>query len=166
MVPLESGKAACIAAITDDLVASIGRLTFSAPVTHTYHPLVYARRGYDRYVACFGNTVKAVVLVGMNPGPFGMAQTGVPFGDVEMVNGWMGINYLYCAAVRPPPQTADFGLFLYAQGGERPTAVGVGQTAVWDPGYFFQTVFRAQLLPVGIHGSERPKPHTGQTAGG
>jgi len=92
MAPLESGKAACIAAITDDLVASIGRLTFSAPVTHTYHPLVYARRGYDRYVACFGNTVKAVVLVGMNPGPFGMAQTGVPFGDVEMVNGWMGIN--------------------------------------------------------------------------
>lgn len=92
MAPLESGKAACIAAITDDLVASIGRLTFSAPVTHTYHPLVYARSGYDRYVACFGDTVKAVVLVGMNPGPFGMAQTGVPFGDVEMVNGWMGIN--------------------------------------------------------------------------
>jgi single-strand selective monofunctional uracil DNA glycosylase len=61
-------------------------------VTHTYNPLVYARSGYDRYVACFGDTVKEVILVGMNPGPFGMAQTGVPFGDVEMVNGWMGIN--------------------------------------------------------------------------
>jgi single-strand selective monofunctional uracil DNA glycosylase len=86
------GISAAIAAITDDLVASIRQLTFSAPVSHTYHPLVYARRGYDRYVTCYGDTAKAVILVGMNPGPFGMAQTGVPFGDVEMVDGWMGIN--------------------------------------------------------------------------
>lgn len=92
MASLGGGLAADIAAITDDLVASVRRLTFSAPVTHTYHPLIYARSGYDRYVARFGDTVKAVVLVGMNPGPFGMAQTGVPFGDVEMVDGWMGIN--------------------------------------------------------------------------
>ena len=28
----------------------------------------------------------------MNPGPFGMAQTGVPFGDVAMVRDWMGIE--------------------------------------------------------------------------
>jgi single-strand selective monofunctional uracil DNA glycosylase len=28
----------------------------------------------------------------MNPGPFGMAQTGVPFGDVAMVRGWLGIE--------------------------------------------------------------------------
>ncbi|WP_372682449.1 uracil-DNA glycosylase family protein [Desulfosarcina sp.] len=89
---MDGGLATDIAAITDDLVAGVRRLTFSAPVTHTYHPLIYARSGYDRYVACFGATVKAVVLVGMNPGPFGMAQTGVPFGDVEMVDEWMGIN--------------------------------------------------------------------------
>ena len=92
MAQSDRGPAARIAAITDDLVANVRRLTFSAPVTHTYHPLVYARRGYDRYVARYGDTVKAVILVGMNPGPFGMAQTGVPFGDVEMVNGWMGIG--------------------------------------------------------------------------
>ncbi len=92
MASFDGGLAVGIAAITDDLVASVRRLTFSAPVTHTYQPLIYARSGYDRYVACFGDTVKAVVLVGMNPGPFGMAQTGVPFGDVEMVDGWMGIN--------------------------------------------------------------------------
>jgi single-strand selective monofunctional uracil DNA glycosylase len=85
------GLAVGMAAITDDLVACTRQLTFSAPVTHTYHPLIYARSGYDRYVKCFGDTPKAVVLVGMNPGPFGMAQTGVPFGDVEMVSRWMGI---------------------------------------------------------------------------
>jgi single-strand selective monofunctional uracil DNA glycosylase len=92
MVMVDGCLAARINAITDELVACIRPLTFSAPVTHIYHPLVYARSGYDRYVASFGDTVKDVILVGMNPGPFGMAQTGVPFGDVEMVTGWLGIN--------------------------------------------------------------------------
>ena len=92
METVDGSVAARIASITDDLVASIRPLTFSTPVTHTYNPLIYARRGYDRYVTCFADTVKEVILVGMNPGPFGMAQTGVPFGDVEMVNGWMGIH--------------------------------------------------------------------------
>jgi single-strand selective monofunctional uracil DNA glycosylase len=31
-------------------------------------------------------------MVGMNPGPFGMAQTGVPFGDVAMVRDFLGIE--------------------------------------------------------------------------
>ena len=89
---MDGGLAGGLAAITDDLVAGVQGLTFANPVTHTYHPLVYARSGFDRYVSRFGTTVKEVILVGMNPGPFGMAQTGVPFGDVEMVSRWMGIN--------------------------------------------------------------------------
>ena len=41
------GQVADISAITDTLVARVERLTFSAPVTHVYNPLVYARSGYD-----------------------------------------------------------------------------------------------------------------------
>lgn len=32
-----------------------------------------------------------VILVGMNPGPWGMAQTGVPFGEVSAVRDFMGM---------------------------------------------------------------------------
>jgi single-strand selective monofunctional uracil DNA glycosylase len=32
-----------------------------------------------------------VVFLGMNPGPFGMVQCGVPFGEIEAVRDWMGI---------------------------------------------------------------------------
>lgn len=88
----DSQPSAGIAEVTDDMVEGLQPLQFSAPVTHIYNPLVYARNGYDRYVARYGATPKMVVLVGMNPGPFGMAQTGVPFGDVEMVKDWMGIH--------------------------------------------------------------------------
>lgn len=74
------------------LSARVGRLKFGPPVTHVYNPLEYARAPHERYLERYGAAPKEVVLVGMNPGPFGMAQTGVPFGDVKMVRDWMGIS--------------------------------------------------------------------------
>jgi single-strand selective monofunctional uracil DNA glycosylase len=83
----------------DDLIAvsralsrAVSNLEFGAPVTHTYNPLEYARRSHELYLERFGAGTKEIVLVGMNPGPFGMAQTGVPFGDVGFVRDWMGID--------------------------------------------------------------------------
>ena len=35
---------------------------------------------------------KRVVFLGMNPGPFGMAQVGVPFGEVAAVRDWLRID--------------------------------------------------------------------------
>ncbi len=74
------------------LSRAVGKLDFSDPVTHVYNPLAYARRPHELYLERFGAGHKEVVLVGMNPGPFGMAQTGVPFGDVQFVRNWMGIE--------------------------------------------------------------------------
>jgi len=78
--------------LIDQLVADVSRLSFHPPVTHVYNPLVYARNGYDQYTAKFGTGPKEVLLVGMNPGPWGMTQTGVPFGEIEAVVRWMGIR--------------------------------------------------------------------------
>lgn len=70
----------------------MSRLRFAEPVTHTYNPLVYARGPHEAYLERYGRGPKQVVLLGMNPGPFGMAQTGVPFGDVVMVRDWLGLS--------------------------------------------------------------------------
>ncbi|MBY0401727.1 single-stranded DNA-binding protein [Myxococcota bacterium] len=70
----------------------VAALEFARPVTHVYNPLDYAGRGYRRYLRRFGESRKRVVFLGMNPGPFGMAQTGVPFGEVASVRDWMGIE--------------------------------------------------------------------------
>ena len=78
--------------ITDDLIRELDRLVFAPPVTHVYNPLHYARRPYDHYLRTFGRRPKRVILVGMNPGPWGMAQTGIPFGEVEFVKNWMAIS--------------------------------------------------------------------------
>lgn len=67
-------------------------LRFSAPVTHVYNPLDYAWAAHEQYVNRFAAAPKRILFLGMNPGPFGMAQTGVPFGEVPAVRDWLGIR--------------------------------------------------------------------------
>ncbi|MBI5774781.1 MAG: single-stranded DNA-binding protein [Verrucomicrobia bacterium] len=80
------------------LAAAVGRLKFRPPVAHVYNPLDYAWPAHEQYLREFGGGQRRVVFLGMNPGPFGMAQTGVPFGEIAAVRDWMGI----CAPVAPP----------------------------------------------------------------
>lgn len=79
-------------AITDDLVAELVPLKFGAPVSHVYNPLVYARETWNIYCDRYGTAPREVLLVGLNPGPFGMTQVGVPFGEVGFVRDWLRIE--------------------------------------------------------------------------
>lgn len=81
-----------LADIDQALAWEVGRLKFADPVTHVYNPLEYAWGPHAQYLERFGEGEKEVLLLGMNPGPFGMGQTGVPFGDVGLVRDWMGIG--------------------------------------------------------------------------
>jgi single-strand selective monofunctional uracil DNA glycosylase len=75
-----------------ELSARVGRLRFTAPVTHVYNPLDYARNAHEEYLRRFGQGRKRVVFLGMNPGPFGMVQTGIPFGEIAAVRDWLKIS--------------------------------------------------------------------------
>jgi len=70
---------------------SVDQLTFSEPVTHVYNPLSYAWRPHEAYLSMASGPVAALFL-GMNPGPWGMAQTGVPFGEIAAVRDWLQIE--------------------------------------------------------------------------
>jgi len=90
--------------VTEPLIAAsrhladrLRPLSFSK-ASYVYLPLDYAREPHELYLRRFGTGRKRVVFLGMNPGPFGMAQTGVPFGEVAAVRDWMGI----CTAVGKP----------------------------------------------------------------
>ena len=69
-----------------------GALRFELPVGSVYNPLHYARECHETYLARYAAGPKRVVFLGMNPGPWGMAQTGVPFGEIAMVRDWLGIE--------------------------------------------------------------------------
>lgn len=74
------------------LADDVDALSFGAPVTHVYNPLRYAADAHREYLRRYAQGRKRVVFLGMNPGPFGMAQTGVPFGEVSFVRGFLGIE--------------------------------------------------------------------------
>jgi single-strand selective monofunctional uracil DNA glycosylase len=78
---------------------AVETLKFAAPVTHVYNPLIYAWRAHEIYLRRYGNNRKRVLFLGMNPGPFGMAQTGIPFGEIAVVRNWLGIQ----ATIQRPP---------------------------------------------------------------
>src|SRR5262244_3738222 len=83
------------------LSAEVDHLTFAAPVAYVYNPLNYAWKAHELYLRQYGNTRKRVVFLGMNPGPFGMVQTGVPFGEIAAVRDWLKIRAEICS---PPEQ--------------------------------------------------------------
>ncbi len=80
-----------LVAISRSLAREVDRMRFGPPVTHVYNPLQYAAAPHEAYLRRYGGGKGRVLLLGMNPGPYGMAQTGVPFGDVAMVRDWLGV---------------------------------------------------------------------------
>lgn len=78
--------------VSRTLSERVAGLSFRSPVAYVYNPLEYARAPHEAYLKRYGKGPKRALLLGMNPGPFGMAQTGVPFGDVAMVRDFLGVT--------------------------------------------------------------------------
>jgi single-strand selective monofunctional uracil DNA glycosylase len=86
------------------LSGELARLSFAAPVTHVYDPLVYAWAPHAQFVRRYVQGPVRMLFLGMNPGPFGMAQTGVPFGEVAAVRGFLGIEARVSKPAREHPK--------------------------------------------------------------
>lgn len=134
--------------VSRELARSCSALRFAPPVTHVYNPFDYARAGWERYLERYGRGRREVVLVGMNPGPFGMAQTGVPFGDVGHVRDWLGIE-------APVGRPADEHPRRPVQGFDCPRSE-VSGARLWgwarerfgSPDAFFRRFFVANYCPL------------------
>ncbi len=118
-------------------------------VPYVYNPLVYARAPHEAYLERWGaKAPREVLMLGMNPGPFGMAQTGVPFGDVAMVRSFVGIT----GAVDRPPREhprrpiAGFGCSRSEVSGTR--FWGWARDRFGTPERFFEDVFVANWCPL------------------
>lgn len=99
-----------LARISRELSRRVGQLSFGPPVAVVYNPLDYARSLHEAYLERYGSTPKEAILLGMNPGPFGMAQTGVPFGDVTMVRDFLGLTGTVSKPVPEHPKRCVEGL--------------------------------------------------------
>ena len=80
------------------LCDEVETLKFSWPVVSVYNPLRYAWNGFTQYMK-FSEGRKRVIFLGINPGPWGMAQTGIPFGEINAVRNFLGITQI---SITPP----------------------------------------------------------------
>lgn len=98
-----------IIARTKQFRDQVSSLTFTRDDVTVYNPLEYAWEPHENYLRRSVSSHKDVVFLGMNPGPWGMAQTGVPFGDVQMVRDWMGISGSVGSPAREHPARPILG---------------------------------------------------------
>ena len=135
-------------AAADALAHACDLLRFGGAAAFVYNPLGYARSGYAAYVERYGAGAKPVVLVGMNPGPFGMVQTGVPFGHVGMVRDWMGIDVPVGRPVREHPKRPVTGFACTRSEVSGARLWGWAKARFGTPARFFAGFFVLNFCPL------------------
>ena len=76
-----------------DDVGPIGRkLVSEGSVDVCYNPLEYAWDAHEAYLKRMGSSGARTVVLGMNPGPHGMGQMGIPFAATSMVRDLLDIT--------------------------------------------------------------------------
>lgn len=133
---------------TEDLLEALAPLEFSHPVTHVYNPLQYARSAYDEYLKRYGGKPKEVLLVGMNPGPWGMVQTGVPFGEISAVRDWMGIEPHHGVPETFHPKRPVEGFLCKRREVSGKRLWGWAESTFGAPENFFSRFFVANYCPL------------------
>lgn len=130
------------------LSETVGRLRFKPPVAYVYNPLDYAWAAHELFLRKFGGGRKRVLFLGMNPGPFGMAQTGVPFGEVAAVRDWMGIYTLIAQPKHAHPKRLIEGFACSRSEVSGRRLWGLFATKFGTPENFFAEHFVVNFCPL------------------
>jgi single-strand selective monofunctional uracil DNA glycosylase len=134
--------------VSRELSDAVGRLKFGAPITYVYNPLDYARAPHEAYLERWGRGEKPVLFLGMNPVPFGMAQTGVPFGDVAMVKDWLRIGGTVKRPKREHPKRPVLGFACERSEVSGSRLWGWARDRFETPERFFERFFVANYCPL------------------
>lgn len=135
-------------AITQDLAKRTSRIDASAAAAFTYNPLVYAKEVHAAYLDRYGAGTKEVLWLGMNPGPFGMAQTGVPFGDIPMVRDYLGLSGPVGRPKREHPKRPVEGFDCKRSEVSGTRLWGLAKKHHPDPYTFFERFFVVNYCPL------------------
>jgi len=80
------------ACLRDDVGPIGNRLVSEGSVDVCYNPLDYAWDAHEAYLRRMGDSGARTVILGMNPGPHGMGQMGIPFAATSMVRDLLDIT--------------------------------------------------------------------------
>lgn len=133
---------------TRRLAREAGNLSWHTP-SHVYNPLLYAWTAHREYLQRYGGARGRVLLLGMNPGPWGMTQTGVPFGDVLMVREWFHIESpLGKSLPEQHPKYPILGMVCHRNEGSGSRLWRWAQQRIGTPDDFFARFFVWNYCPL------------------
>ena len=134
--------------IAAQLAEDVERLAFAEPVAFVYNPLHYAWELHRLFLSRYGQGHKEVLYLGMNPGPWGMAQTGVPFGEVSAVRDWMKLDAPVGRPQREHPKRKIEGLACTRAEVSGARLWGWAQERFGTPERFFESNFVVNYCPL------------------
>jgi single-strand selective monofunctional uracil DNA glycosylase len=134
--------------ISRALAREAGALRFADPVAHVYNPLEYARECHELYLRRYARPGCEVLLVGMNPGPWGMAQTGVPFGQLAAARDWLGIEGRVLKPAREHPRRPILGFDCHRSEASGERLWGWAKERFGTPERFFRRFFVWNYCPL------------------
>jgi single-strand selective monofunctional uracil DNA glycosylase len=127
---------------------SLDSLTFSSPVDWVYNPLHYAWKANEQYLDRYAIRSATVFFLGMNPGPWGMAQTGVPFGEIDAVRSYLKIETHIDKPSREHPKRPIEGFQCSRSEVSGKRLWGLFAERFPDPVDFFKIHFVANYCPL------------------
>jgi single-strand selective monofunctional uracil DNA glycosylase len=133
---------------SDLLTRALKKLRFGGAVSHVYNPLEYALAPFRAYVERYGDSKKRVIFIGMNPGPFGMTQTGVPFGEIAHVRDWLGIQGEVGKPKREHPKRPVLGFACNRSEVSGARVWGMWKQLCGTPEQFFSWGYIANYCPL------------------
>ncbi|MBP5434607.1 single-stranded DNA-binding protein [bacterium] len=109
---MQSDIANQIIEITHDFSRKAGSFELGTDDIFIYNPLHYAWDMHKKYLELAASHKIRVLFLGMNPGPFGMMQTGVPFGEINAVKSYLKLDGKVGKPSREHPRRPVEGLFI------------------------------------------------------
>ncbi len=117
---------------------------------YIYNPLDYAWEMHAEYLRRYVREGSSVLFLGMNPGPFGMMQTGVPFGEVNAVRDYLGLSLPVGKPVREHPSRPVLGMGIKRSEGSGKRLWGLISLRWPDPNDFFRDHSIFNYCPLGF----------------
>jgi len=146
--PLKKSHSSRLIELAKELSEHLNAVDFSSVAFCVYNPLQYAWESHKEYLNTFVHGQVRVLYLGMNPGPWGMVQTGVPFGEVAAVRDWLQLK---ATAVQPlvvHPKRPIQGLLCGRSEVSGKRLWGLFKERFGTPQAFFRTQFVANYCPL------------------
>ena len=117
---------------------------------YIYNPLDYAWDMHRTFLERYVHQGAPVLMLGMNPGPFGMMQTGVPFGEINAVRNYLCLDLPVGKPQLEHPGRPVLGMATTRSEGSGKRLWGLVSSRWPDPEGFFAIHSMFNYCPLGF----------------